>query len=109
MCSPIATAIFVGSRACFTCGRSLVVLRRFTITGTELDCFGNSTVFKKLCFNAGSKLHRLFVPYVKWLKRDMNVYKLSKLMTFKFDKFFVTCLKQLFLLRNSFGKLVRKK
>ena len=45
MCSPIETAIFVGSWACFTCGRSLVLREWFTITGTE---FGNCTIVQIL-------------------------------------------------------------
>ena len=36
MCSPIATAIFVSRLACFTCGRILVLLGRFTNWDREL-------------------------------------------------------------------------
>ena len=50
MCSPIETTIFVGRRACFTCGQSLVLRESFTITGTE---FGNCTYIICCCRQSG--------------------------------------------------------
>ena len=63
MCNPITTAIFVGRLACFTCGRSLVVLWRFTITGTE---FGNSAYINII----NNSINNIKLGFFKFFQTD---------------------------------------
>ena len=72
MRSPInATAVFVGRRPCFTCGRSLVLLGRFTITGTEFEnsaYFTVSSIGLKIIFQKKATL--LFIIRLSMLMYD---------------------------------------